>query len=227
MTIEGFLTSRPPISELRQYFWSRFVLKHISQVYTLDSARFWVPWVPYEKSEGQTVHRPPPSVSFSNYHPHILVSSIFPSYDPDRREFGVWGSTTHLWRTSLGPAIGFFRTPQRRHRANRSVNSSFLAPKAKSARFSKFYEAVRKGGEKSRFLPPQALKLSIFRNFFGFYIGFSSGHSLGDLANHVLRQITTAFSYNERRVPKIPNGQSFLLVRVPASLVWVLVILGP
>ena len=121
----------------------------------------------------------------------------------------AFGGPLHTYRGhNLGWQEDFLVPPQRRHRANRSENSSFLAPKAKSARFSKFYEAVRKGGEKSRFLPPQALKLSIFRNFFVFYIGFSSGHSLGDLANAVLRQITTAFSYNERRVSKTPEFKS-------------------
>ena len=36
-----FSTSRASISELRQYFCSRFVLKHVSYVYTIYSARFW------------------------------------------------------------------------------------------------------------------------------------------------------------------------------------------
>ena len=36
----GFSSCRGSISELRQDFWSRSVLKHIPQVYTFDSARF-------------------------------------------------------------------------------------------------------------------------------------------------------------------------------------------
>ena len=38
---EGFLSSRDSISELKHNFWSRSVLKHISYVYTIDSACFW------------------------------------------------------------------------------------------------------------------------------------------------------------------------------------------
>ena len=41
MDFQGFLTLEASISELRWYFWSRFLLKRISYVYTIDSACFW------------------------------------------------------------------------------------------------------------------------------------------------------------------------------------------
>ena len=57
---QGFSTSGACISELRQYFWSRFVLIHISYAQTNDSARFQASGVLDEKSVRGRAHRPPP-----------------------------------------------------------------------------------------------------------------------------------------------------------------------
>ena len=68
---QGFLSSKTPISELRQYFFAKTCFKIRGYVSTSHSAGFLAPRAPEKIRYKKKVRHP--SLRISNIHPHILA----------------------------------------------------------------------------------------------------------------------------------------------------------